>query len=68
MLLLPQVEAYKGWLTQKLTANGLSSSQPVLNTDGRENIEASQRVEFKVRTNAEAKMEEIVDQGGLGKP
>jgi outer membrane protein OmpA-like peptidoglycan-associated protein len=65
VLLLPQVGAYKAWLTKKLTANGLSSSQPVLNADGSENVGASQRVEFKVRTNAEAKMEEIVDEGGL---
>ena len=64
VMLLPQVSAYKGWLTKKLTANGLSSSQPVLNANGRENIEASQRVEFKVRTNAEAKMEQIMDGGG----
>jgi outer membrane protein OmpA-like peptidoglycan-associated protein len=63
VLLLPQVNTYKTWLTKKLTANGLSSSQPVLNADGTENVESSQRVEFKVRTNAEAKMEEIVDQG-----
>ena len=60
VLLLPQVSAYKPWLTKKLTANGLSSSQPVLNANGSENIEASQRVEFKIRTNAEAKMAEIV--------
>ncbi len=66
VMLLPGMERYRGWLTKKLTANGLSSSQPVLNADGSENIEASQRVEFKVRTNAEAKMEEIVDQGGEG--
>jgi len=61
VLLLPQVGAYKAWLTKKLTANGLSSSQPVLNADGSENVEASQRVEFRVRTNAEAKMEEIIE-------
>ena len=62
-MLLPQMTAHKAWLTKKLTANGLSSSQPVLNADGSENVEASQRVEFKVRTNAEAKMAEILDQG-----
>jgi hypothetical protein len=62
-MLLPQMSDHKAWLTKKLTANGLSSSQPVLNADGSENVEASQRVEFKVRTNAEAKMAEILDQG-----
>jgi outer membrane protein OmpA-like peptidoglycan-associated protein len=63
VLLLPQVAAHKAWLTRKLTANGLSSSQPVTNPDGTENDEASQRVEFKVRTDAEAKIEEIVRDG-----
>jgi len=63
VMMLPQMSDHKAWLTKKLTANGLSSSQPVLNADGSENVEASQRVEFKVRTNAEAKMAEILDQG-----
>jgi outer membrane protein OmpA-like peptidoglycan-associated protein len=63
VMLLPQVGSYKPFLTKKLTANGLSSSQPVLNADGSENVEASQRVEFKIRTNAEATMQEIVDEG-----
>ena len=63
VLLLPQLAGEKGWLTKKLTANGLSSSQPVLNADGTENAEASQRVAFKVRTNAEAQIRRIVETG-----
>jgi outer membrane protein OmpA-like peptidoglycan-associated protein len=64
VLLLPEVAGEKAWLTKKLTANGLSSSQPVLNADGTENAEASQRVEFKIRTNAEAQIRRIVETGG----
>jgi outer membrane protein OmpA-like peptidoglycan-associated protein len=64
VLLLPEVAGEKAWLTKKLTANGLSSSQPVLSPDGTENADASQRVEFKIRTNAEAQIRQIVESGG----
>ena len=56
VLALPQVAELKPWLTSKLTANGLSSSRLRLNADGTENRESSQRVEFRVRTNAEDRM------------
>lgn len=47
------------WAQYKITANGLSYSHPILNADGSENKDLSRRVEFKVRTNAEAQLEEI---------
>ena len=50
----------KNWLTKKLTANGLSSSRLRSNPDGSENILGSQRVEFRVRTNADARISEIL--------
>lgn len=60
VLSLPAVKEHKQWLTGKLTANGLSSSRPRTNPDGSENREASQRVEFRVRTNAEERIGEIL--------
>ncbi len=48
------------WLRAHLTANGLSSSHLILDEQGKEDAVASQRVEFRVRTNAEQKMDEIV--------
>ena len=63
VLLLPQVAAEKTWLTQKLTANGLSSSQTLKKADGSEDVEGSQRVEFKVRTDAESRLDEILKAG-----
>jgi len=60
VLLLPGVADQKDWLTRKLTANGLSSSRTVRNADGTENIEASQRVEFRLRIDAEAQIEDIL--------
>jgi outer membrane protein OmpA-like peptidoglycan-associated protein len=63
VLLLPQVADQKAWLTTRLTANGLSSSQTLRYADGSENVEASQRVEFKVRTDAESRLDEILRAG-----
>lgn len=60
VLMLPQVQKQQSWLKAHLTANGLSSSKPIYHTDGTENREGSQRVEFKVRTNADARISEIL--------
>jgi outer membrane protein OmpA-like peptidoglycan-associated protein len=57
---LPKVAPQQDWLKAKLTANGLSSSKHILNEDGSENLDASRRVEFRVRTNAEEKISEIL--------
>lgn len=48
------------WLQERLTANGLSSSKPVIE-NGRENRERSRRVEFRVRTNAEKRIVQILN-------
>ena len=51
------------WTRRHLTANGLSSSQPIL-VDGAEDPAASRRVEFRVRTDAERQLREILDELG----
>ena len=48
------------WAKSLITANGLSSSQPIL-VNGVEDKSLSRRVEFRVRTNAEKQLEEIAD-------
>lgn len=55
----PNLKEMMEWAQYKITANGLSYSHPILNADGSENKDLSRRVEFKVRTNAEAQLEEI---------
>lgn len=50
----------RNWARSLITANGLSSSQLVLNIDDTENKEASRRVEFRVRTDAEQRIEELL--------
>ncbi|MCK8602372.1 OmpA family protein [Desulfoferrobacter suflitae] len=51
--------ALKEWARSKITANGLSSSRQVM-VDGLEDREASRRVEFRVRTDAEKRIGEIL--------
>ena len=60
LLLNSEAVKQRAWLISHLTANGLSSSRLRLNPDGTENKEASQRVEFRVRTNAEDRIGQIL--------
>ena len=60
VLTLPQVQEQQPWLKAHLTANGLSSSKIIYHADGTENKDGSQRVEFRVRTNADARISEIL--------
>ena len=47
------------WTRSLITANGLSSSQPILR-NGAEDPNASRRVEFRVRTDAEQQISDIL--------
>lgn len=51
------------WIKSRLTANGLSSSHLIYDANGKENPLASQRVEFKIRTNAEERIKDILRAG-----
>lgn len=54
-----RVQMQKEWLKSHLTANGLSSSK-LIYFNGVEDKEASRRVEFRVRTNAEKRIVRII--------
>lgn len=56
---LPEVAGELPWLRKHVTANGLSSSHPILNRQGEEDMGRSQRVEFHIRTDADAWMATI---------
>jgi outer membrane protein OmpA-like peptidoglycan-associated protein len=60
LLLLPEVQYEKAWLKEHMTANGLSSSKPVMLKDGLEDREKSRRVEFRLRTDAESRIAAIL--------
>jgi outer membrane protein OmpA-like peptidoglycan-associated protein len=61
VLTLPKVRKSEKWLKGLLTANGLSSSHLVLTRGGREDTSRSQRVEFRIRTDAEARIATIIE-------
>ena len=66
LLNLGKVSRDFAWLKERLTANGLSSSKPVLfDEDGSENHIGSRRVEFRVRTNAEKRIVQILTKKGM---
>lgn len=50
------------WEKKHLTANGLSSSKIILDSNGNENKEKSRRVEFRVKTDAEKRIVNILKQ------
>lgn len=49
----------KNWAQSRITANGLSSSKRIM-VNGKEDSEASRRVEFRVRTDAEKRIGDIL--------
>ncbi len=61
LLELPRSPDAQRWLKGHLTANGLSSSKLHVKLDGTEDPEASRRVEFRVRTNAERLIEKVLE-------
>lgn len=58
-LSLPELVPYHSLIKEKLTANGLSSSQIIKKEDGSEDFDASRRIEFKMVVNDEATVKAI---------
>lgn len=61
VLSLAEVRENRSWLQGLLTANGLSSSRPVLGSSGAEDPDRSRRVEFRVRTTARTEIVRILE-------
>ena len=64
VLNLDTIRRNREWLKSVLTANGLSSSRLIFHEDI-EDREQSRRVEFRIKTDAEKKMSEILSQIGV---
>jgi outer membrane protein OmpA-like peptidoglycan-associated protein len=58
---LPEVSDQRDWLRRNFTANGLSSSHPIVDATGAEDPARSRRVEFKIRTDAETRIAKILE-------
>ena len=60
-LTLPAISHHLQWAIRTITANGLSSSKPILSINGQEDLALSRRVEFRVRTDAEKQVLSILE-------
>jgi outer membrane protein OmpA-like peptidoglycan-associated protein len=58
---LPESTSDRAWLKHYMTANGLSSSQPILDQNKQEDLARSRRVVFRVRTDAEDRIAKILE-------
>jgi len=58
---LPSVTDYQPWIKSHVAAVGFSSSRPILSSEGVEDKNLSRRVTFRVVTNAEVKIKQILD-------
>lgn len=61
LLDLPEVARERDWIKSNLTANGLSSSK-LIEENGEEDPVRSRRVEFRVRTDAESRIEGMLEE------
>jgi outer membrane protein OmpA-like peptidoglycan-associated protein len=67
VLQMIKADKLKQWARGKITANGLSSSKLIIKPNGEEDKEASRRVEFRVRTDAESQIGKILAQQEMTK-
>ena len=57
---IPEIEKLQGWMKEKITANGLSSSRLRFLPNGSEDQKGSQRVEIRVRLNADGRLQALL--------
>ena len=62
VMTLDSMSSHENFMIEKVTANGLSYSKKIITT-GIEDKKMSRRVEFRIRTKAEQKIDEILAKG-----
>lgn len=58
---LDEISGYQEWVKRHFAAVGFSSARPVLTAGGQEDLNKSRRVSFRVITNAEVQIRQILD-------
>ncbi len=59
---LDTVESYRTWILKNVAAVGYSSSRPVPDAAGNEDVERSKRVVFRVVTNSDSRIRSILEE------
>jgi outer membrane protein OmpA-like peptidoglycan-associated protein len=61
IMLMPELRGDEEWFRRHITANGLSSSQPIIkNPTSIKEDELNQRVEFRIVTNAADRIDQLI--------
>ena len=61
IMLMPELRGDEEWFRRHITANGLSSSQPIIkNPSSIKEDELNQRVEFRIVTNASDRIDQLI--------
>lgn len=58
---LDRLDDEREWVKANVAAVGFSSARPMLYEDGAEDVDASRRVSFRVRTNADIQIKKILE-------
>lgn len=61
---LAEISPHRDWIKSHIAAVGFSSAKPVLDTRGEENFERSRRVTFRVISNADIRIKQILEIDG----
>jgi outer membrane protein OmpA-like peptidoglycan-associated protein len=61
---LDEIERYQSWIKSHIAAVGFSSAKPVVGEDGNEDFDKSRRVTFRVISNADVRIKQILEIDG----
>jgi len=61
---LDQIKPYKSWIKSNIAAVGFSSAKPIFKDNAEEDFEKSRRVTFRVITNADIRIKQILEIDG----
>lgn len=61
---LGDIQPYQDWIKSHIAAVGFSSAKPIIGTDGKEDLTKSRRVTFRVISNADIRIKQILEIDG----
>lgn len=58
---LENIQPYQSWIKSHIAAVGFSSAKPIIGPDGEEDFNKSRRVTFRVISNADIRIKQILE-------